>query len=49
LRGPVWPTWFIFLFCGSLAAINYLIMAYLDLFRPELLDAEVDDEVQLHG
>lgn len=49
LRVPAWPTRFMILFGGSLAAINYLIMAYLDLFRPELLDAEVDDEIQLHG
>jgi TRAP-type C4-dicarboxylate transport system permease small subunit len=49
LRVPAWPTRFMILFGGSIAAINYLIMAYLDLFRPELLDAEVDDEIQLHG
>lgn len=43
LRVPAWPTRFMILFGGSLACINYLIMAYLDVFRPQELDAEVDD------
>ena len=43
LRVPAWPTRFMILFGGSLAAINYLIMAYLDIFRPEEPDAAVDD------
>jgi TRAP-type C4-dicarboxylate transport system permease small subunit len=49
LRVPAWPTRFMILFGGSLAAINYLIMAYLDIFHPEELDAEVDEEAKLHG
>jgi TRAP-type C4-dicarboxylate transport system permease small subunit len=49
LRVPVWPTRFMILFGGTLAAINYLIMAYLDLFRPAVLDSEVDEEARLHG
>ena len=43
LRVPAWPTRFMILFGGSLAAINYLIMAFLDLYKPDLLDAEVDN------
>ncbi len=49
LRVPAWPTRFMILFGGSLAAINYLILAYLDVFKPEELDAEVDEETKLHG
>lgn len=49
LRVPAWPTRFTILFGGALAAINYLIMAYLDVVRPELLDPGVDDEARLHG
>lgn len=49
LRVPVWPTRFMILFGGTLATINYLIMAYLDVFRPDLLDKEVDAEAKFHG
>lgn len=49
LRVPAWPTRFMILFGGTLAAINYLIMAYLDVVRPEVLDPGVDDEAGLHG
>ncbi|MBL6959013.1 MAG: TRAP transporter small permease, partial [Rhodospirillales bacterium] len=37
LRVPVWPTKFMILFGSAVAMSNYLIMTYLDLFRPELL------------
>ena len=36
LRVPVWPTRFMILFGGTIAGVNYLIMAYLDIFRPDL-------------
>lgn len=49
LRVPSWPTRFMILFGGALAAINYLIMAYLDVFRPEELDSEVSEDARLHG
>lgn len=49
LRVPVWPTRFMILFGGTLAALNYLIMAYLDVFRPAELDSAVDDEPPLVG
>jgi TRAP-type C4-dicarboxylate transport system permease small subunit len=49
LRVPAWPTRFMILFGGGLATLNYLIMAYLDVFRPEELDAEVDEEARFHG
>ena len=34
LHVPVWPTRFVILFGGSLAGINYLLLAYLELFNP---------------
>jgi len=43
LRVPTWPTKFVILLGAGLAFLNYLIMAYLDVFRPEGLDAEVED------
>ena len=49
LRVPAWPTRFTILFGGGLASLNYLILAYLDVFRPEEPDAEVNDEAKLHG
>ena len=49
LRVPAWPTRFTILFGGGLASLNYLIMAYLDVFRPEEPGTEVDDEAKFHG
>lgn len=42
LRVPSWPARWTVLFGSALAMINYLVMAYLDVFQPELLDSEVD-------
>ncbi len=39
LRVPSWPTRFMILFGSGLAALNYIVMAYLDVFRPDQLDA----------
>ncbi|MFL2546826.1 MAG: TRAP transporter small permease [Candidatus Rariloculaceae bacterium] len=49
LRVPAWPTRFTILFGSTVACVNYLLMAYLDVFHPEDLDAEVDSEAQFHG
>ncbi len=46
LRVPAWPTRFIILFGGGLASINYLVLAYLDVFRPEQPDAEADQDIE---
>jgi TRAP-type C4-dicarboxylate transport system permease small subunit len=43
LRVPSWPARWTVLVGSGLAMINYLVMAYIDVFRPELLDSEVDD------
>ncbi len=42
LRVPAWPTRFIILFGGGLACLNYLVLAYLDVFRR----SEVDEDVE---
>ena len=34
---------------SALAAINYLVMAYLDVFKPQALDSEVDPDAKFHG
>ena len=49
LRVPAWPTRFTILFGSAVATMSYLLMAYLDIFRPEELDAEVDPEAKFHG
>jgi len=35
LRVPAWPTRFLILIGSALAIINYLVMAYLDVVRPD--------------
>lgn len=49
LRVPSWPTRWMILVGGGLATVNYLILAYLDVFRPDLLDSNADPEVELRG
>jgi TRAP-type C4-dicarboxylate transport system permease small subunit len=49
LRVPSWPTRFMILFGGGLACLNYLVMAYLDVFRPDQLDSAADEDIKLHG
>jgi TRAP-type C4-dicarboxylate transport system permease small subunit len=49
LRVPAWPTRFTILFGSTVACVNYLIMIYLDIFRPKDLNSEVDPEAQFHG
>ena len=49
LRVPAWPTRFTILFGSAVATFSYLLMAYLDVFRPQDLDAEVDPEAKFHG
>jgi TRAP-type C4-dicarboxylate transport system permease small subunit len=42
LRVPAWPTRFMILFGSALAIVNYLVMAYLDVIRPESTNATAD-------
>ena len=49
LRVPAWPTRFTILFGSAVAFFNYLLLIYLDIFRPEKLDSVVDPEAKVHG
>ncbi|MGI9332729.1 MAG: TRAP transporter small permease [Gammaproteobacteria bacterium] len=40
LRVPSWPARFIVLIGAALACVNYLVMAWLDVFRPETSEAQ---------
>ena len=42
LRVPSWPARWTVLIGSGLAMINYLVMAYIDIFQPELLNSERD-------
>ncbi len=42
LRVPTWPTHFMILVGGSLAALNYLILAWLEVFMPDQPDLEAN-------
>lgn len=44
LRVPSWPARWTVIGGSALALINYLVLAYIDLFKPELLDSEVDPD-----
>lgn len=42
LRVPSWPARWTVIIGSGLAMINYLVMAYIDIFEPELLNSERD-------
>ena len=42
LRVPSWPARWTVIIGSGLAMVNYLVMAYIDIFRPELLNSERD-------
>ena len=42
LRVPSWPARWTVLIGSGLAMVNYLVLAYVDVFKPELSDSEVD-------
>ncbi|NKB49170.1 MAG: TRAP transporter small permease subunit [Alphaproteobacteria bacterium] len=44
LRVPSWPARWTVIIGSGLALINYCVMAYLDIFKPEMLDSEVDPD-----
>jgi TRAP-type C4-dicarboxylate transport system permease small subunit len=41
LRVPSWPARWTVLIGSGVAMMNYLVMAYIDVFKPELQDSEV--------
>jgi TRAP-type C4-dicarboxylate transport system permease small subunit len=47
LRVPSWPARWTVLIGSALALINYGVMAYLDVFKPEILDSEFDPDAHL--
>lgn len=42
LRVPSWPARWTVLVGSGLAMINYMVLAYIDIFEPELLDSEAE-------
>lgn len=47
LRVPSWPARWTVLVGSGIAMINYLVMAYIDVFKPELSHSEVDEGARL--
>ena len=48
LRVPAWPARWAVMFGSLIALMNYLVMAYIDIFKPELLDSEADPNAPSH-
>ncbi len=48
LRVPSWPARWTVMGGSALALINYCVMAYVDIFHPELMDSEVDPNAAQH-
>lgn len=44
LRVPVWPTRWVILIGSGLSVANYLVLFYLDVFRPDIKDDELDPD-----
>ena len=42
LQVPTWPARWTVMFGSLIALLNYLVLAYIDVFRPDLLDAELN-------
>lgn len=48
LRVPAWPARWTVIIGSGLAMLNYCVMAYLDIFKPQMLDSELyPDEPQV--
>ena len=48
LRVPSWPERWTVLLGSALAVVNYCVMAYIDIFKPDMLDSEVDADAAQH-
>ncbi|MBT7956803.1 MAG: TRAP transporter small permease [Rhodospirillaceae bacterium] len=48
LRVPSWPARWTVLLGSALAVVNYCVMAYIDIFKPDMLDSEVDADAAQH-
>jgi len=42
LRVPSWPARWTVLIGSALALINYIVLAYIDIFKPKSLDSEIE-------
>ena len=42
LQVPTWPARWTVMFGSLIALLNYLVLAYVDVFRPDLLDTELN-------
>jgi TRAP-type C4-dicarboxylate transport system permease small subunit len=47
LRVPSWPARWTVLVGSGVAMINYLVMAYIDIVKPELLNSKVEEGTRL--
>ena len=48
LRVPSWPARWTVLMGSAIALINYLVLAYLDVFKPKSLNSEMQDTGSTH-
>ncbi len=48
LRVPSWPARWTVMFGSAVAILNYCVMAYVDIFRPDLMNSEVSEDQAGH-
>ena len=48
LRVPSWPARWTVMLGSAVALVNYLVLAFVDVFQPELPDSDVDSDAPLH-
>lgn len=48
LRVPSWPARWTVLIGSAIAMINYLVLAYIDVFKPEIAESELDTSAPQH-
>ncbi len=48
LRVPSWPARWTVLLGSALAVVNYAVLAYIDIFKTEMLDSEADSNAAQH-
>jgi len=48
LRVPSWPARWTVLIGSAIAMINYLVLAYIDVFKPEIAASELDTSAPQH-
>jgi hypothetical protein len=45
---PSWPARWTVLLGSALAVVNYAVLAYIDIFKTEMLDSEADSNAAQH-